>query len=209
MPSGKTRICKYPDAICEVQVKPFPSLRKKTKDYIKECQAIADPVDLIPWGPIPHHSKNGLKPSKWKEVTWLPGEIPTKQTEVSFTFMQPPTVPAATTQPLITMSDQTQKSPGYCAIYTPAGKQCPKEYPMPLKSNWSDSEEEEKDTNVKNEVEEEIEDWDSDIQKQKDLKEQKLKNYNNKTPQSSPKSMSISTSDNNNTEILIHSSMTL
>ena len=61
--------------------------------------------------------------------------------------------------------------------------------------------EEDKDNNEQN-IEEEIEDWDGNIQKQKDFKEQELKNNNNKTTQSSPGSMSTSTSDTNNTEIL-------
>ena len=41
-------------------------------------------------------------------------------------------------------------------------KECPSEYPMALKSDWSNSEEEEKDTKEQNKVEEEMEDWDSD-----------------------------------------------
>ena len=55
-----------------------------------------------------------------------------------------------------------------------------KKYPMPLKSDWLDSEEEEKDTNEQN-IEEEIEDWEGNLQKQKDLKEQELNCNNNKT----------------------------
>ena len=94
-----------------------------------------------------------------------PVVIPTQQTDMSFKFMQPATVPAAPTQPSATMSDQTQKFPEYCAICTPTRKQCPKQYPMPLKSNWSDLEEEENDTNKKKE--EEIEDWDGNLQKKR------------------------------------------
>ena len=48
---------------------------------------------------------------------------------------------------------------------------------MPLKSDWSDSEEEEKDTKEQNNIEEEVEDWDSDLQKT----EQELKNNITKT----------------------------
>ena len=80
------------------------------------------------------------------------------------------------------MSEQTQKSLGYCAICTPVGKICPTEYPIPLKSDWSDSEEEEKDTNEQNKVEEEVQDWDSDLQKQKEIKEKEVKNINIKIP---------------------------
>ena len=98
--------------------------------------------------------------------------ITTQQPAASIAFMQPTTVPAVLTQPKVTLSDQSHKSPGYHAICTPARKQCPTEYPMPLKSDWSDSEEEEKDTNEQHE--EEIEDWDSDLQKQKELKQQEL-----------------------------------
>ena len=81
--------------------------------------------------------------------------------------MQLATVLAAPTQPLVTMSDQTQMSPGYCVTCTPVRKHCLTEYPMALKSDWSDSEEEEKDTNEQNEVEEKIEDWDGDSQNKK------------------------------------------
>ena len=93
--------------------------------------------------------------------------ISTQQAEGSFTFMQSATVPSAPTQPLVTMPNQTQKSPGYCLTCTPVRKQCPTEYPMPLKPDWTDSEEEEKDLKEQNEAEEEIEDWDGDLQKQK------------------------------------------
>ena len=79
-----------------------------------------------------------------------PVVIPTQQVEASFTFTQPTTVTAEPTQPLVTMSDQTQ-FPEYCVTCTPVGKQCQKEYPMPLISDWSDSKEEEKDTNKQNE----------------------------------------------------------
>ena len=93
--------------------------------------------------------------------------IATQQAEASFTFTQPATVPVVPTQPLVTMSNQAQKSPRYCVICTPTGKQCPSKYPMPLKSDWSDSEQEENETNKQNKVEEEIEDWDGNLQKQK------------------------------------------
>ena len=95
--------------------------------------------------------------------------IPTQQTDASITFIQPATVPAAPTQPSVTLSDQTQKSPGYCVICTPARKQCSTEYPTPLKSDWLDSEKEEKDTNEQIKVEEEVEDWDGDLQNQQEL----------------------------------------
>ena len=92
--------------------------------------------------------------------------ILTQQAEMSFTFTQPATAPVAHTQPLITMSNQTQKSPGFCATCTPVRKQCHTEYPMALKLDWSDSEEE-KDFKKQSEAEEEIEDWDANIQKQR------------------------------------------
>ena len=60
-----------------------------------------------------------------------------------------------------TLPNQSQTSPGYCAICTPARKQCPTEYLMPLKSHWSGSDEEEKDNNVQKG--EEIKDWDGDL----------------------------------------------
>ena len=66
-------------------------------------------------------------------------------------------------------------------ICTTTGRQCTKEYPLPLKSDWSDSEEEEKGTNEQNK-EEEIEDGVSDLQHQKEIKDQELKNNNTKTP---------------------------
>ena len=65
--------------------------------------------------------------------------IPTQQAEASFTFMQLATVPAAPIQPSVTMSNQNQNSPGYCVTCTAVGKQYPKDYPMPLESDWSDS----------------------------------------------------------------------
>ena len=64
---------------------------------------------------------------------------------------------------------------------------------MPLKLDWSDSEEG-KDTNEQNKDEEGIEYCGSDLQKHKGLKEHELKNNNNKNPQSSPESTSTSTS---------------
>ena len=93
--------------------------------------------------------------------------IPTLQTEASFTFKQPATVPAVSTQPSVTMSDQTQNSPGYCVTCTPVRKQCPTKYLMPLKSDWSDSEKEEKDTIEQNAEEEKVEDWDGDLKNKK------------------------------------------
>ena len=47
---------------------------------------------------------------------------------------------------------------------------------MPLKSEWSESEDQEIDIKKQNEVEEEVEDWNGDLQRQKELKEQELKN---------------------------------
>ena len=90
--------------------------------------------------------------------------IATQQTEASFTFTQPATVPAVPTQPSVPMSNQTQRPSGYCAICTPARKQCPKEYTMPLKSGKKESIKE-------NKVGEEVEDRDGNSQKQKVLKE--------------------------------------
>ena len=58
---------------------------------------------------------------------------------------------------------------------------------MLLKSDWSDLEED-KDTHEQNQ-EEEMKDWDSNLQKQNKLEEQEL--HNNKAPQSSPESTSI------------------
>ena len=77
--------------------------------------------------------------------------------------MQPATGLAVPTKPSVTLSKQIQKSPGYCVTCTPARKQCHTEYPMLLKSDWSDSEEKGKDNNDQNKVEEEIEDWDDDL----------------------------------------------
>ena len=51
---------------------------------------------------------------------------------------------------------------------------------MPLKSDWSDSEEEE-DIHEQNK-EGKIKDWDSDLQNQKELEEQGIKNSNNEAP---------------------------
>ena len=146
------------------------------KDYIKECQAIANPFTDISYPSRPNPSPfakwpkatpvkisnvvtscNINKLSKPRKINvgydpaffqqnWLAKVreaeavslaalvvIPTQQVEVSFTLMQPATVPDAPTQPSITMCNQTKKSIGYCAICTPTGKQCSKEYPMPLK----------------------------------------------------------------------------
>ena len=47
--------------------------------------------------------------------------ITTQQATASVTFTQPATVPAACAQPMITSPNQSQKSPGYCAICTPDG----------------------------------------------------------------------------------------
>ena len=92
--------------------------------------------------------------------------------------MQPATVPAVPTQISVTISDQTHKFPGYCALRTPTGKQYPKECPMSLKS---DSEQDGNATNKENKGEEGIEYQDGNIQKQKDMKRQEFKN-NNITP---------------------------
>ena len=82
---------------------------------------------------------------KAAEVMSQASSVVAQQTEASFIFPQPatatlPVVP----NPPVTISSYTQKKPGYCVICTQATKQCSKEYPMPLKSDWSDSEEEEK-----------------------------------------------------------------
>ena len=53
--------------------------------------------------------------------------IPTQQTEASFIHTASYSS-SCTHSTLVTMYDQTQKSLGYCAIHTPARKQCPKEY---------------------------------------------------------------------------------
>ena len=45
---------------------------------------------------------------------------------------------------------QSQKSPKYCALCTPAGKLCPTEYLKPFKSDWSDDLEVGKDTQGQN-----------------------------------------------------------
>ena len=71
---------------------------------------------------------------------------------------------------------------------------------MPLKSDWSNSEEE-NDFKKQNEEKKEIEDWDGDIQKQKELEKQEHKNSNIKTPLSSPKFMPQSMSNTDETEI--------
>ena len=76
---------------------------------------------------------------------------------------------------MVTISNQPQKSSDYCAICTPARRQCLKNYPLLLKSEWSDSKEEEEEKNFdRKKGEEEIEDWDGDIQR-----EQELQNNNN------------------------------
>ena len=46
-------------------------------------------------------------------------------------------------------------------------KAMPKRIPIPLKSDWLDSEEAERDTNEQNEGEKEIEGWDGNLQKQR------------------------------------------
>ena len=48
------------------QVKPFPSLRKKVKDMLKNGKQlpIPSPTDLTPPGLIPHHSQNDLRQSQ-------------------------------------------------------------------------------------------------------------------------------------------------
>ena len=50
-------------------VRPFPSLRKKMKEYMEERQAIANPFssDSTPPGPIPHHLQIGPKPPHKRE----------------------------------------------------------------------------------------------------------------------------------------------
>ena len=171
------------------------SFSKKMKDYIEECQAIANPFihRLYPSRPnsspfakwpkaIPVKRRNMVtrfnieKLSKLRKINvgyhprfvqwnWFAQAkeveaasqaptftkpaasvvIPTQQTTASITFMQPATVPAVPTQPMVILSDQTQKSPGYWVTCKPTRKQCWKEYLMPLKSDWSDSEEEEKE----------------------------------------------------------------
>ena len=196
-------------------VKLLPSLRKKMKEYIKECLTIANPFNHRSYpcrpNPLPftkwpkatpvkrstvvtrHNIENCQKPrninvgciphfflQNWL-VQVMEAEassqtltfaqpvalvvIPTHQTEASFIFTRPATVPATPIQPLVTLSNQTQKTPGYCVTCIPVGKQCPVEYPMPLKSDWLDSEEEGNDSKEQNEVKEEIEDWDGDLQK--------------------------------------------
>ena len=99
--------------------------------------------------------------------------ITTQQAATSVKFPQLATVAAASAQPKVTSPDQSQKSPGYCVICTPAGKWCATKYLMPIKSDWSDLEEE-KDSNEQNKKGEEIEDWDGNLENQKEWKEQKL-----------------------------------
>ena len=48
--------------------------------------------------------------------------ISTQQVVVSVTFTQPSTTSAASAMSVETSPDQSQNSPGYCAIYTPSGK---------------------------------------------------------------------------------------
>ena len=124
--------------------------------------------------------------------------IPTQQVETSFTFTQPATTSVAHTQPLVTIPNQIQKSPGYCVTCTLAGEKYPTTYSMPLNPDWSYPEEE-TDFKKQNKEEDEIKDCDSNLQKQKELEKQELKNGNIKFSLSSPNSMPQPTSDTDDT----------
>ena len=90
-------------------------------------------------------------------------------------------------------STPSQKLPKYCDICTLTGKLCPTEYPIPIKEDWSDNSEGETETQEQNKSNEnfsDIEDWDGDLERWKNLEVQGLKNNDNQSPQSSPKSTS-------------------
>ena len=195
-----------------MEVNLFPSLQKKIKEYIEECQAIVNPFTHISY-PSWHNSSLFAKRTKATPVkrsnmvarchieklskprkvnmgyhpnfflvefacpsqgirSHIPGShiYPTScisshthSANHSIHYVHTASHSSSSAyQPTVTLPDQSQKSPGYCAICTPTRKQCPTKYSMPLKSHLSDSEKEEKDSNEQEE-EEELGDWNSDM----------------------------------------------
>ena len=108
-----------------------------------------------------------------------------KAIEQASTITQPAGAAATPAQLAAVPATHSQKPSKYCAICTPARKLCLNEYPIPIRSDWSEDSEDEKEfqeqSKDKNYLSKFI-DWDGYLQQQN--------NNDNQTPKSSPKSTS-------------------
>ena len=198
------------------EVKPFPSLQGKVKEYLRHRQTITTPFANRSYQPRPRATPirrcnlvtltrpNREKLSQTRKINvgpyppvmqmnWLT-TVKVKEAEVTAASQAPtPTHPAEipATQSYTSLSLPDTK---YCAVCIPLGKLCPNEYP--ITTDWDeDPREEVEEGKDQDKVFSVCSDWDADL-KEQDRKNWVLedqKNNGRETPQTNPESTSVNT----------------